>query len=190
MQCAHEQASPVGCATPARRTAQEEPVPGPAPTPDTVPAQARPVALVEQTPGAWRRRPLRWRSACCATCTPRPREDVKGLANDVQQQLDEAARLGCAEQAALCAESTGDQMGLHEQAGTAGPRSTYFCLFCLATLTKQGGTLEAAWPQLPHVPSDWRRSGRGVRSGRRHHPYVRTDPRSAAAQPRPRTAFV
>ena len=95
-------------------------------------------------------------------------------------------------------ETTGDQMGLHEQMGTGGPRSTCFCLFCLGTLTKVGGTLEAGWPQLPRVPHDWNRADRprawpfypgfcfpGERWPSRT--YVTVDPRGAAAKPAPRT---
>ena len=108
---------------------------------------------------------------------------IEAYVKQLQEQLDEAAGNGCAEEAALCVESTGDMMGLCEQAGTAGPGATHFCLFCEATLTKVGGTLEPGWPQLPWVPSDWRRAGRGVRGGRRHHPYLRVDPRGAAARP-------
>ena len=57
-------------------------------------------------------------------------------------------------------ETTGDQMGLHDQFGTDGPRSTCFCLFCTGMLTKDGGTLRAGWPQLPRVPFNWDRPDR------------------------------
>ena len=154
------------------------------------PSPQRSATLAGFPPGRWSRRAAPCYSATCHACRGRAADVVKA-------QVDEAALTGCAEEAAACIETTGDQMGLHEQLGTEGPNATCFCLFCAATLTKDRGTTQPGWPQLRRVPCNWNEPTRPrawasfpfrtMEPWPRFQHYVTDDSRGAAATPEPRS---